>query len=242
VPSSPDKKSGEAERLAGRPSFRRPAIILVFAATFGVTFGLGAHLLFSHSTQRLALPELHGQASWPTGKRPAPGFTLHDVLGGTRSLASTRGRVTLITFLDSRCHSLCPIVGRSIGAVQRELPVRSRPALLIVSVDPEGDRPASVRTAARRWRLEPGWHWLTGSRSQLAAVWHAYGIVVRPTTNDITHGAAVYLLDREGYERAGYLPPLLPNFVALDVRRVEAKASVAGDAARSPSGSRSTGA
>lgn len=230
--------------MTGHPTLRRVATALALAATLGAILGLAAHMLFSGTPRRAApaLPELHGQASWPAGKRPAPAFTLHDVLGGTRSLTSTRGRVTLITFLDSRCHSLCPIVGRAIGAVQRKFPASSRPALLIVSVDPAGDRPASVRSAAHRWQLEPGWHWLTGSHSQLAAVWHAYGIVVRPTTNDITHGAAVYLLDRGGFERAGYLPPLLPNFLSLDIRRVEAHASGAAQAARSPSGSRSSGA
>ena len=200
-------------------------MVLVLAAVVGATAGLVAHLLFSGNTRpaSLPLPELHGQASWPAGKRPAPQFMLRDVLAGTRSLSSTRGRVTLIAFLDSRCHSLCPIVGRSIGDLQRELPRSVRPPVLIVSVDPVGDRPASVRRAANKWRLEPGWHWLTGSHRQLAAVWHSYGIVVRPRTNDIVHGAALYLVDRRGYERAGYLPPLLPNFVALDIRRVEAK-------------------
>jgi cytochrome oxidase Cu insertion factor (SCO1/SenC/PrrC family) len=175
----------------------------------------------------ISLPELHGQATWPSGERPAPRFTLRDVLGGSRSLPPVHGRVTLIAFLDSRCHSLCPLVGRSIGAVQREFPQSTRPAVLIVSVDPTGDRRASVRSAARKWRLEPGWHWLTASHHQLAAVWHAYGIVVRPTTHDIVHGAAVYLVDPRGFERAGYLPPLLPNFLALDVRRVESAAASA---------------
>jgi cytochrome oxidase Cu insertion factor (SCO1/SenC/PrrC family) len=217
----------ERSERGRRPSIRRFAIALGFAATAGVTFGLGAHLLFSQTARpaTLALPELHGQASWPSGKRRAPPFVLRDVFGGTRSLAPTRGRVTLITFLDSRCHSLCPLVGRSIGDLQREFLQNARPAVLVVSVDPAGDKPGSVRLAVRRWRLEPGWRWLTGTHRQLAAVWHAYGIVVRPTTNDIVHGAAVYLVDRRGYERAGYLPPLLPNFVALDVRRVMAQDS-----------------
>jgi cytochrome oxidase Cu insertion factor (SCO1/SenC/PrrC family) len=226
VPSGPDSERTDAAKRR-RAAFRRFGLVLAAAAVVGAAGGVGAHLLFSGHDKPvvLTLPELHGQATWPSGKRPAPRFTLHDVLGGTRSLSSTRGRATLVAFLDSRCHSLCPIVGRQLGGLQRELPRETRPTVLIVSVDPAGDRPASVRSATRRWRLEPGWHWLTGSRRQLAAVWHAYGIVVRPRTNDIVHGAAVYLVDRNGYERAGYLPPLLPNFLALDVRRVEADAS-----------------
>ncbi len=215
---------------------RRFAAALGVAAVAGVLAGVAAYVFLSpapmHSAT-LPLPELHGQATWPAGKRAAPQFVLRNVLGGRVSLASTRGRVTLVAFLDSRCKSLCPIVGRAIGAVERSLPAGARPDVLVVSVDPAGDVPASVSSAARRWRLGSNWRWLTGTRAQLAAVWHSYGIVVRPTTTDIVHGSALYLIDRRGFERAGYLAPLLPNFITLDIRRVEA---------RSPSGSKSTAA
>jgi cytochrome oxidase Cu insertion factor (SCO1/SenC/PrrC family) len=203
-------------------------MVLLVAAALGVAGGLVAHTALSTEPARpaaLPLPDLHGQATWAAGERRAPGFRLRDGLGGTRSLAAQHGHTTLITFLDSRCRSLCPLVGRAIGDTERSLPADARTTVLIVSVDPKGDTPKSVRDAARRWRLVPGWHWLTGTRQQLAAVWHAYGIVVRPVTNDIVHGAAVYLVDRRGYERAGYLAPLLPNFLSLDVRKVEAESA-----------------
>jgi cytochrome oxidase Cu insertion factor (SCO1/SenC/PrrC family) len=95
-----------------------------------------------------------------------------------------------------------------------------RPALLIVGVNPSGDTPSSIRQAMRKWRLTGPWqwHWLRGTRSQLERVWRAYGIGVEPTTNDVTHGMALYLIDRRGFERTGYLFPFLPNFVSLDLR------------------------
>ena len=51
------------------------------------------------------------------------------------------------------------------------------------------------------------------------------GIEVKQTTHDIVHGSAVYLLDPKGDERSGYLAPLLPNFIALDIRRVAGESS-----------------
>ncbi len=216
---------------------RRVALVVGLAAVAGVTAGVVAHVLTAPSAARpaaLPLPELHGQATWAAGKRRAPQFTLRNVLGGSVSLASTRGHATLIAFLDSRCRSLCPIVGRALGDVQRALPAGVRPDVLVVSVDPAGDGAASVRSAARRWRLGSNWRWLTGTRPQLAAAWRSYGIVVRPKSNDIVHGSAVYLIDPHGYERAGYLAPLLPNFLALDVRRVVRSGYLA--AATSPAG------
>src|SRR5205807_4363270 len=67
------------------------------------------------------------------------------------------------------------------------LPKQARPTVLVVSVDPAGDTPASVRSVARRWRIGSDWRWLTGTRRRLAAVWRSYGIVVRPRANDIVH-------------------------------------------------------
>ncbi len=210
---------------------RRVALVVGLAAVAGVAAGVVAHVLTAPSAARrvaLPLPELHGQATWAAGQRRAPQFTLRNVLGGSVSLASTRGHPTLIAFLDSRCRSLCPLVGRALGDVRRALPPGARPDVLVVSVDPVGDDLASVRSAARRWRMGEGWRWLTGTRPQLAAVWRSYGIVVRPRANDIVHGSAVYLVDPSGYERAGYLAPLLPNFLALDVRRVSRTPAASG--------------
>jgi hypothetical protein len=70
------------------------------------------------------------------------------------------------------------------------------------------------------WRLSGPWreHWPRGTRRELAAVWRAYGITVKPTTPVITHGLALYLIDRRGFQRTGYLFPFLPNFVELDLR------------------------
>jgi hypothetical protein len=47
--------------------------------------------------------------------------------------------------------------------------------------------------------------------------WLSAALTVEPTTNDITHGLALYLIDRRGFERTGYLFPFLPNFLALDL-------------------------
>jgi hypothetical protein len=57
-----------------------------------------------------------------------------------------------------------------------------------------------------------------GSHAQLAAVWAAYRIFVKPTRGDISHTEALYLLDRHGDERSGYLFPYLSRSVSHDMR------------------------
>ena len=125
-----------------------------------------------------------------------------------------------MTFFDSHCNQTCPLEGRALAASERSLPMAQRPVLVVVSVNPR-DTSASVRAAARKWGLASvgGWHWLMGSHAQLARVWKAYHIFVAPPRNgDISHTEALYLIDRRGYERSGYLYPFVSRYVTLDLR------------------------
>jgi protein SCO1/2 len=201
---------------------RRLALIAIAAAgVTGVGLGLVAYLVTGERAQGgLALPSLHGQASWTPEERPSPSFALRDQNGAVVSLGSLRSRPVLLTFFDSRCEEQCPIMGRQLATMLRQLAPAERPTLLIVSVNPAGDTRASIRRAMGEWRLAGPWrwHWVRGTRTQLAAVWRDYGITVEPTTNDVTHGLALYLIDRKGFERTGYLFPFLPNFVNRDLQ------------------------
>jgi cytochrome oxidase Cu insertion factor (SCO1/SenC/PrrC family) len=206
---------------------RSALVVLIAAVAAGVGGGALMHVLWSNDSAaaaaRPALPSLHGQVVWAAGIRPAPNFVLRDQTGRAVSLASLRGQPVLLTFLDSRCTSSCPIEGRQLASVLRRLPKAQRPVLAIVSVDQAGDTPAGIRHALAKWGLDGPWtvHWLNGrSRAQLAAVWRAYGVRVVPTTSDIVHSLALYLIDRRGDERTAYLFPFLPAFVQRDLGRL----------------------
>lgn len=199
---------------------RLAGIAIGLAALSGAGIALVAHLALGSAEAGVALPEMHGQASWPAGERRAPPFELRDQNGREVSLAELRGRALLLTFLDSHCVEQCPIAGRQLGIMLRGMAPADRPTLLIVSIDPAGDSPASIRRAMATWRFAGPyrWHWLHGTQRELASVWRAYGIAVEPGTNTVTHGLTLYLIDHRGFERTGYLFPFLPNFVALDLR------------------------
>jgi cytochrome oxidase Cu insertion factor (SCO1/SenC/PrrC family) len=198
---------------------RLAALALALGALGGAGIGLIVATVTGSASATAGLPELHGQASWAPGERRAPSFALRDESGRLVSLTPLR-RPVLLTFLDSRCHAQCPIEGHQLGIMLRQMAPAARPTLLIVGVNPSGDTAPSIRHAMRKWRLTGPWqwHWLRGPRRELERVWRDYGIGVEPTKNDITHGMALYLIDRRGFERAGYLFPFLPNFVALDLR------------------------
>jgi cytochrome oxidase Cu insertion factor (SCO1/SenC/PrrC family) len=169
---------------------------------------------------------LHGEATWAAGVRPAPNFTLRDQSGGAFTLASLRGHTVALAFLDSHCTQECPLAGAALAHAEAALPAAQRPVFVAVSVNP-ADTPASVRAATAAWGLARlgAWHWVMARAAQLAPVWRAYGIYVHPTPTDIVHTQALYLIDRRGFERSGYLWPYLPNFVALDLRTLAGERS-----------------
>jgi protein SCO1/2 len=210
---------------AAAPRHRRLASLVLSvalgAAVAGVAGGIALHFAFGgrSSAPAAVLPVYHGAQSWGAGQRRAPGFALRDQDGRIVSLASLRGRTVLLTFLDSHCRQQCPLAGRELGSIVRSLPRAERPAVLIVSVNP-ADTARSARAAARRWALAGGWHWLLGPRRRIVSVEHAYGIEVRPAQGDLIHTVALYLVDRRGFERTGYLFPFLPGFVTHDLGRL----------------------
>jgi cytochrome oxidase Cu insertion factor (SCO1/SenC/PrrC family) len=223
---------GAIRHRVSRRSAGQLAAVLAVAIAAGIAAGAGAHVLLAGGAASTSggpsasagtavrHGPLRGQATWAAGARPAPAITtLHDQSGSRFDLSSLRGRTVAIEFFDSHCKSECPLAGRALAASERALPAAQRPVLVVVSVNPQDTR-ASVRAAVRSWGLAglASWHWLMGTHAQLAPVWASYHIFVEPTRGDITHTEALYLLDRRGGERSGYLFPYLPASVSHDMR------------------------
>ena len=154
----------------------------------------------------------------PPKTMPAPDFTLSDQDGKPVSVSMLRGRVLAITFLDSHCKQLCPLEAEQLGQVQRSLGAAAKLSLLVVSVAPATDTPASERAFAATHRWSGDWHWLVGPPDQLASVWKAYSIAVQNAPDNVLHSSVLYLVDRDGYERAGWAAGLQPDLVTHDVR------------------------
>jgi cytochrome oxidase Cu insertion factor (SCO1/SenC/PrrC family) len=201
------------------------AAAVASALVVGIAVGVVLHRSFTagRASARPTLPELHGQATWRPGRRPAPAFALRDQHGRRVSLASFRGRPVALLFLDSLCRGACPLEGRGISFAVAMVAPAARPRVVVVSVDPAGDTRTSVAEAARHWRLPHDFEWLFGTRPQLRRVWRAYDITVLARTNDVVHSTAFYLIDRKGDERAGFVAPFEPAFVADDLRALAAE-------------------
>lgn len=95
--------------------------------------------------------------------------------------------------------------------------------LVVLSVAPGTDTPDSERAFAAAHHWTGDWHWVSGTPDQLAAIWKAYSIAVQKMPTDILHTSVVYLLDRRGYERAGWAAGLEPDRLTHDVRFLSAQ-------------------
>jgi cytochrome oxidase Cu insertion factor (SCO1/SenC/PrrC family) len=200
--------------------------VALLALAIGGGVGGGLYLLMKPASAPLAAKAillrdgLYGDATWAAGSARAPAInTLHDQSGSRFTLSSLHGHTVALVFFDSYCRQECPLEGRQLAAAERRLPVAQRPQLLVVSVNPK-DTSASVAKAIRDWGLAgvAPWHWLMGTHSQLARIWAEYNISVSPPIDgDINHTEALYLIDRKGYERAGYLWPFASRFATYDM-------------------------
>jgi protein SCO1 len=201
---------------------KRPAVRLL--APVLAALALGTLLLVHPASPPRSTPTARAQPTLsadiviPAKTMPAPQLLLRDQSRRPVSVSALRGRVVAITFLDSHCKELCPIEADQLAQVQQALGREAPLSLVVVSVAPDTDTPDSARSFAAAHAWAGDWHWLLGTEAQLAPVWKAYSIDVKPTTADILHSAVLYLTDENGYVRAGFVSGLNPDVVARDVR------------------------
>jgi cytochrome oxidase Cu insertion factor (SCO1/SenC/PrrC family) len=137
---------------------------------------------------------------------PAKGFQLTDQHGRTVSLASLRGKVVLLTFLDPVCTSDCPLIAQEFRAAGQLLgAASSKVELVAIVANPIYHQISDTQAFDRQEFLDqvPNWLFLTGSAPQLRQVWKDYGISaeILPAGSMIGHQDLAYVIDREGHVR-----------------------------------------
>jgi cytochrome oxidase Cu insertion factor (SCO1/SenC/PrrC family) len=136
----------------------------------------------------------------------APAFSLTNQHGHPVTLASLRGKVVLLTFLDPVCTSDCPLIAQEFRQADQLLGGRSRQVELVAVVtNPVYNQPGYTAAFDRQEHLNslPNWQYLTGSVAQLKKVWRQYGIAAQilPAGGMIGHSDIAYVIDRSGRTR-----------------------------------------
>jgi cytochrome oxidase Cu insertion factor (SCO1/SenC/PrrC family) len=171
------------------------AAVLVAAAVLAAATGLAACGSSRGGTSRDAAL---AQAELGT---PAPSFSLVDQFGSNVRLSDLRGSVVLLTFIDARCTTLCPLTADLLRRTSDELggdpPVR----LVAIDANPDANSVADVRRWSVQHRMLHDWVFLTAPLPRLARVWSAYGIQVVPQKGEVVHSAVIFVIDGEGRQR-----------------------------------------
>jgi len=164
--------------------------------------------------------EFRGAALTPSPL--APPFTLTDHDGRPVTLASLRGRVVVLAFLDSTCSPGCVLVAQQVRGALDEL--EREPTVLFVSTDPQGDTPARVRAFLQSAALETRVRYLVGPTRALRSVWRAYDVTTPAAGRAAFERALpVLLIDAHGRERVIFeQEQLTPEALAHDIRTLQA--------------------
>lgn len=163
------------------------------------------------------------RGSTTPGNVPLPAFTLNEWTGERVDSLSLRGKVVLVTFLETRCMEACPIIADQIGMALERLSTaeRSRVYALAISTHPRDDTPANVREFLRAHRVSGRLHYLVGTEERLRPVWRAFHVLSAVDSGSAeTHSAPVRIFNRSGKWVSTLHPrvDLTPANLAHDVR------------------------
>jgi cytochrome oxidase Cu insertion factor (SCO1/SenC/PrrC family) len=192
-----------ARRFAG---LGLPALLALWAVVV-VAIGVGpmAAAQASSTASPILAQALDGDAA-PLNFT-APAFALIDQHGRHVGLASLRGKVVLLTFLDPVCTSDCPVIAQEFRDADQLLAASAhRVELVAIVANPLYRSVAYTRAFDTQENLAglPNWLFLTGSLAQLQQAWRNYAVAAQilPPGGMIAHSDVAYVIDQSGHTRA----------------------------------------
>jgi protein SCO1/2 len=182
---------------------------------------VGAYVRSSDGAATGASGRFAGSAA-PAGFE-LPSFELRDHDGSLVRSSDLRGKVIVLTFLDTKCEEACPIIAGEVAAAWRLLSTeeRRRTAAVAISTDPRDDTPENIRVFLRRHRALGTFRYLTGPVADMKRLWQVFQILSSLESGDAdTHSAPVRIYSRDGLWLATLHAgaDLTPRNLAHDVR------------------------
>lgn len=154
-----------------------------------------------------------------------PEFRLQDHTGAVLNRASLQGHWTVAFFGFTHCPDICPTTLTNLRQAAKELESLPRPPrYLFVSLDPQRDTPAALKTYVEHFG--PDITGATGPRAELDRLAERVGVIYEfegDTSGDdylVNHYAALLVFDPRGRLRAHILPPHQPARVVTVLKRL----------------------
>jgi len=163
---------------------------------------LGLALVAWWAVPRLAPHSFHGTLMQSPAE--AHDFTLISHTGQPVSLSDFRGKVVMLYFGYTFCPDVCPT---TLSEAARAMELLGEEAdevqLMMISVDPERDTPASLADYVAHF--DPAFLGLTGTPEQIAEIATLYGIFYEKNEGSaatgylIDHTATITVIDQDGH-------------------------------------------
>lgn len=183
-----------------------------------------------------------GQETAPVASKPSPTkgnrlrvgdavpeFSLLDENSTPLTAAALRGKLTVVTFIFTRCPvpEYCPAMALRFGSIQKAVQadpkLAGRTRLLSVTLDPEFDRPEILKAYGQAVGADPAvWSFATGSKETITALTKSFSVYTERNGVTLDHALTTALIGTDGrvvelWRGNGWKVPEL-----LDVLRQEA--------------------
>jgi protein SCO1/2 len=114
-----------------------------------------------------------------------------------------KGKWTAVFFGFTYCPDVCPTTMQALGAAQAQLgPKADKLQVVFISVDPERDTPAQLKSYLSNEVFPKGTIGLTGTPEQVAAAAKAYRVYYKKNGEGdaylVDHSTAAYLMNPKG--------------------------------------------
>jgi len=87
-----------------------------------------------------------------------------------------KGNTVAIDFIFTTCTTICPLLTATLSKVQQNLTDRAlRVQLISISVDPTTDTPERLHDFAAKFKVGPGWTFVTGDKDDINSLLLALG-------------------------------------------------------------------
>ena len=88
-----------------------------------------------------------------------------------------KGKLVAINFVFTTCTASCPPLTATFRKVQQNASERGLDVKLVsISVDPVVDTPERLRAFAEKFKVEPGWTFVTGDKGEIDSLLQALGV------------------------------------------------------------------
>jgi cytochrome oxidase Cu insertion factor (SCO1/SenC/PrrC family) len=187
------------------------------ASALGVTLGLALAVLLAACGSSAPPAPPANQGAIVNEHTPA-NLVLTNQQGQKVTLAGLRGKVVVLAPFLSLCQDECPLITAAFIGLQRDLRaagLADKVVFVEATVDPGRDSVA--RLAAYQKEFGANWDLWTGSATNLASFWKAFGVTYQivpeaqpphldwytgqPLTYDVDHTDGYILIDAQGHER-----------------------------------------